>query len=81
MAKPDSLYDHALRLLQDDSQRTESGCRVWSRKSDRRIACQIRGRLGGVKAEMRHVDKGETFPKLSPYMQVALWMPDTLEPY
>lgn len=46
--------------------------RVWTRKADRKAAVCIRGRLGRVPAEMRHIDGKETFPQLSPYMKVAL---------
>lgn len=72
MKKP-SAFDTVTGLMR------KHGLRVWTRKTDREVGCAIRGRLGSVPAESRHVEGKETFPKLSPYMKLALAIPEPVD--
>ncbi len=69
----ESAFDTVTQLMR------KHGLRVWTRKSDRAVGSAIRGRLGNVPAEMRHQEGKETFPKLSPYMRLALAIPEPVD--
>lgn len=69
----ESAYDTVTGLMR------KHGLRVWTRKSDRAAAIRLRSRLGNVPAEMRHQDGKATCPQLSPWMKLALCVPEPVD--
>lgn len=69
----ESAFDTVTGLMR------KHGLRVWTRKSDREQGVKIRARLGGVPAELRHFEGGESFPQLSPFMKLALAIPEPVD--